>query len=175
MASPIRELRDALPGCAIQFQRCPSQVAVRDNRFRLVMRTRSASHIAWAHRAFPTAARLAPSWFDGHVDTAVHRLDSTHKGLKADIATLAGLQLGDHRLLDVEFRSELTLRQSARVSQVDEGLFDPHRLQLRLDGSRKIWVVLRALVDLSEGASGEWHRLVALLLRLLELDVYSAL
>src|SRR5688572_4081707 len=92
----------------------------------------SASHIPSAS-GFPTAARLAPGWSDGHVDTAVHRLDSPHEGLKADVASLAGFQLGDHRLLNAEFRGELSLRHSAGVAKSNEFLFDLHRLQFCFD------------------------------------------
>ena len=115
-----------------------------------------ASHIPLAS-GFPTAARLTPGGSDGHVDTAVHRLDSTHEGLKADVASLAGFQLGDHRLLNAEFRGELSLRQSAGIAQRNEFLFDPHGLQFRVDSRREIRIVFRALVDGGDGALGERH------------------
>jgi hypothetical protein len=117
----------------------------------------SASHISSSHSAFPTAARLARGWPDGHVDTAVHRLDSAHEGLKADVATLAGLQLGDHQLLNAELRSELALRQSAGIAQRNEFLFDPHGLQFRVDSRREIRVVFQSLVDGGDGTLSERH------------------
>lgn len=116
----------------------------------------SASHIPSASGC-PTAARLAPGWSDGHVNTAVHRLDGTHEGLKADVASLAGFQLGDHRLLDAEFRGELSLRHSAGVAKRNEFLIDLHRLQFRVDSRREIRIVFRALFDDGDGALGERH------------------
>lgn len=89
-------------------------------------------------------------------------------------ARLASLQLGDHRLLDPELRGELAPRQSARISQSDELLFDPHRLQLRLDGSGEIRIHFRPSIDGSNGATAERHDYRPFL-RLLELVVHGAL
>jgi hypothetical protein len=77
--------------------------------------------------------------------------------LQPDVTRLASLKPGDHGLLDTEFRCELALRQSARMSQGDELLFNAHRLQLRLDGSGKIRVVFRPSIDGTNGGSRERH------------------
>ena len=53
---------------------------------------------------------------------------------------------------------------SARVSQVDE-LFDPHRLQLCLDGSSEIRIIFCASIDRGNGAGGERHDDLPLLCR----------
>jgi hypothetical protein len=77
--------------------------------------------------------------------------------LKADIAALAGFQLGDHWLLNAEFRCELSLRQSAGVAKGNELLFDLHCLQFCFDCGGEIRIVFRALVDAGDGALGERH------------------
>jgi hypothetical protein len=51
----------------------------------------------------------------------------------------------------------LALGQAAGVSQGDEFLFNAHRLQLCLDSSGKIGIVLRASIDGSNAALGERH------------------
>lgn len=46
---------------------------------------------------------------------------------------------------------------SARVSQGDKLLFDPHRLKLRLDGGGEIRILLCSSTDGSSGATVERH------------------